>query len=85
MDSEGQVAENEGTEDTHGPPVRVARSGTLYVELDELVPYFLPTDEKVRSYIEDHGEEVRSYIQETRCNMGKLSSTDEKDKTTPTD
>jgi hypothetical protein len=55
MDDRGQVptekARNEDTRDSQGPKVHVAPSGTLYVKLDDLVPYFLPTEGEVRGYI----------------------------------
>jgi hypothetical protein len=93
MDGERQVAankaRNEDTKDSQKPRVRVARSGTLYIELEDLVPYFLPTEEeieeqvrgyikeaeeKVPDYIKKHEKEVRSYIKEARANMGKIKN-----------
>ena len=70
MDDGGQgsskKARNEGTEESQGPRVHVSSLGTPYVELKDLVPYFLPTKEilreEIRSYIKKNKEEIRSYI-----------------------
>jgi hypothetical protein len=85
MNDEGQApasrAHSESVEDSHDrfaerPTVHVAPSGSLYVELDDLVPYFLPTEEEVRSYIEENREEVQGYIKETNARYGKVPPTD---------
>ena len=71
MDNEAQVpaqkGHNEGTAER--PTIHVARSGTPYVELDDLVQYFLPTEEDVRGYIEENKEEVQGYIRDASANI----------------
>lgn len=68
MDVEGKVSAqilNEDTEGSHapsadGPTIHVAPSGALSIELSDLVPYILPTEKEVRSYIEEARANVRS-------------------------
>jgi hypothetical protein len=45
-------AHNGHTKDGEGPTVHVAPSGTLYLELADIVPYFLPTKQEVEDYLE---------------------------------
>lgn len=46
-------AHNGHSKDGEGPTVHVAPSGTLYLELADVVPYFLPTEQEVDEYLEE--------------------------------